>query len=168
MTSNEDIVGALDTLRSGVYVVTSSYRKKPAGCTCVWICRVSFEPPLVGVSLARGRHTLETIEAGRRFCINVMGESGLRLARRFGFPAEPGDDRFRGVEYARSKSGSPILEAAVSFIDCHLHGVIPIGDHRLVLGKIIDAQVRSQERPMLYDPQAFYTIPQQRGAVSHA
>ena len=168
MTSNEQIMGALDTLRSGVYIVTSSYRKKPAGCTCVWICRVSFEPPLIGVSLARGRNTLETIEAGRRFCINVMGDSGLRLAKRFGFPGEPGSDRFQGVDMTRGKSGSPVLENAVSYIDCQLHGVIPIGDHRLVLGKIIDAAVKSPERPMLYDPAAFYSPPQQRGAVSHA
>jgi flavin reductase (DIM6/NTAB) family NADH-FMN oxidoreductase RutF len=168
MASSEQILSALDTLRSGVYVVTTSFRRRPAGCTCVWISRVSFDPPLIGVSLRSTRHTLEVIEAGKRFCVNVLGESGLGLARRFGFTPETVADRFAGVEFTRSKGGSPVLASAVSFIDCQLYGVIPVGDHRLVLGRIIDGAVKAPERPMLYDPQSFYSAEQQRGAASEA
>ena len=135
MASSEQILSALDTLRCGVYIVTSSFRKNPAGCTCVWITRLSFDPPLIGVSLAPERNTLKVIESGKRFCVNVMGESGLPMARRFGFSndGEVGPaDKFDGVTYTRSKSGALLLDNAVSFIDCNLHSVMAMGDHMLV------------------------------------
>ncbi len=41
---DEQLVSVFDTMRSGVYIVTSAYRRKPAGCTAVWVCRASFKP----------------------------------------------------------------------------------------------------------------------------
>ena len=146
----------LDTMRSGVYITTSAHEGKPAGCTCVWVTRASFEPPLIAVNISPVRHTFQTIEKSRRFCVNIMGESGLEQARFFGFHSGHLEEKFRNVKYTEAPSGSPLLGLAVAYLDCALHEVIPIGDHRLVIGEITAAAIVSEESPMIYDPTQFY------------
>jgi len=156
MNSVELNLDALELLRSGVYIVTSAYRNQPAGCTCVWVSRVSFTPPLMAVWLDPGRHTLKTIERGRRFCINVLGESSLQLARRFGFTSGHDIKKFKDVAYHKSSLGSPVLAAAIIYIDCRLEGIEALGDHRMVTGEIIDAATLTDEEPLIYNPRTFY------------
>jgi len=152
-----------DKMRSGVYVVTSAYRRKPAGCTAVWISRASFEPPLLAINLAPGRHTMRTIEKSRRLCVNVLGESGLQLAKHFGFTSGLNTDKFQSVAYHIGASGSPILAVAIGYFDCRVVSVMPAGDHTLVLAEVIDAAVVRSEKPLVYDSQMFYT-----GITQHA
>jgi flavin reductase (DIM6/NTAB) family NADH-FMN oxidoreductase RutF len=156
MTNNNDFNAALERLRSGVYIVTSMYRNELGGCTCVWVTRASFEPPLIAVCLAPIRHTLHIIEQGKRFCINIVGESGLSVARHFGSISGTTKKKFIEVASHRGKSGSPILDLAAAYLDCHLVSITPAGDHRLVLGEIIDAAVQSTELPLIYDQMAFF------------
>src|SRR6185436_13489210 len=87
---------AQETVRSGLYIVTSAYRRVVAGCTCVWVTRAAFMPPVMGVCLAPTRQTFEAASAGGRFCINVLGEGSLELARRFGFQTGYDADKFAG------------------------------------------------------------------------
>lgn len=162
MAELEKFTLALEKLRYGMYIVTSSFRNQPAGCTCVWVTRVAFTTPQVCVHLAPTRHTYQTIERGRRFCINVLGEDGLELARRFGFASGPSAHKFDGVAFRRGVSGSPVLEAALSYLDCKLVEIVPIGDHMMVLGELVDAAIQRDGRPLIYDPETFYTDEEQR------
>jgi flavin reductase (DIM6/NTAB) family NADH-FMN oxidoreductase RutF len=145
-----------DTMRSGVYIVTSKYRNQPAGCTCVWVTRASFNPPLIAVNMSPVRHTFQTIEQSRRLCVNVMGESGLELARFFGFHSGHLEKKFQNVEHHNGESGAPILAQAVSYLDCKLHSVVPVGDHRLVIAEVIAAAIQHPEAPLIYNPNQFY------------
>lgn len=156
MAAKKDFGEAFDSLRSGVYVVTSAYRRKPAGCTAVWLCRASFDPPLLAVNLAPTRHTMQTIEKSRRLCVNVLGETGLALAKHFGFTSGADTDKFHAVAYRIGASGAPILAAAIGYLDCKVLSTTPAGDHVCVLAEVIDAAVTRNERPLVYDPKLFY------------
>lgn len=159
---DEQLIRAFDTMRCGVYIVTSAYRRKPAGCTVVWVSRASFTPPLICVHLAPNGHTLETISRGKRFCVNILGESGSELAREFGFTSGHGGSKFEDVLHRMSAGGSPILEAAVAYVDCKLLSIELIGDHYMLVGEVIDAAVQTSEEPLVYDPDTFYTTPAER------
>jgi 3-hydroxy-9,10-secoandrosta-1,3,5(10)-triene-9,17-dione monooxygenase reductase component len=159
---DENLIKTFDTMRSGVYIVTSSYRRKPGGCTAVWVCRASFTPPLVAVHLAPFGHTLQTIERGKRFCINVVGDSGLTVARNFGFKSGHSSEKFKDVPYTLSPGGSPILDVAVSYIDCKLTSMSLTGDHNMVIGKVLGAAITSTDAPLIYDPATFYIPPAER------
>lgn len=161
MASNENFLPVLNLMQSGVFIVTSAYKNVPAGCTCVWVTRVSFSPPLLAVNLAPLRHTLATIEAGKRFCVNILGEDGIKLARSFGSRSGHDVKKFKDVGYRKSKGGSPVLDIAVGYLDCSLHSVVPAGDHRIVLGEITDAAIVSDKRVLTYRPTDFYRSGQQ-------
>ena len=160
--ATDKLLEAFDSIRSGVYIVTSAYRRKPAGCTVVWLSRVSFSPPLLAVHLAPDGHTFDTIREGKRFCVNVLGESSLQLARRFGFASGHHENKFEGVGFSKSDNGSPILDVAVSYIDCQLESITQVGDHFMLIGKIIAAERVSEEEPMVYDPNTIYLGTMQR------
>ncbi|MEZ5337509.1 MAG: flavin reductase family protein [bacterium] len=166
MTQLPDMTKVFDTMRSGLAIVTTAYRRKPAGCTATWISRVSFEPPLVAVFLSPQRGTLDMIRKGRRFAINILGEDGLELARKFGFHS--GADKFSEVPYVTGQSGSPILRAAVSFLDCRLEGINPLGDHEMVLGLVQHAAVQRPDAPAVYDPATFFIEGEQAAEANGA
>jgi flavin reductase (DIM6/NTAB) family NADH-FMN oxidoreductase RutF len=157
MTQKADLTEVFDTMRSGLAIVTTAYRRKPAGCTCTWISRVSFEPPLVAVFLSPERRTLEMIRKGKRFAINILAEDSLELARRFGFSSGSEQEKFSKMDYEIGKSGAPILKDALSYLDCRLESISSFGDHEMVLGRVQDAAVQRPDRPALYDPASFFT-----------
>lgn len=146
---------ALETLRSGLYVVTSQKDGELAGCTAVWVSRVSFNPPLLAVTLAPTRHTYKVIEKSRRFCINVLGESSLDVARRFGF--NTGDSgKFEHVQYHVSESEMPVLDQAVAWFDCTVASILETGDHRVLIGEVQASARQGNEKPAVYIAESFY------------
>jgi flavin reductase (DIM6/NTAB) family NADH-FMN oxidoreductase RutF len=148
---------AQESMRSGLYIVTSAHRRTIAGCTCVWVSRMAFMPPLMAVSLAPTRQTFEVVNSARRFCINVLCETDLDLARKFGFNTGYEMDKFEGVEWHKGRTGCPVLESAAAYLDCRVTSIVESGDHRLILGEVVDAGVRSDARPAVYVAESFYS-----------
>jgi flavin reductase (DIM6/NTAB) family NADH-FMN oxidoreductase RutF len=168
LTTVEKFAHSLEKMRSGLYIVTSAYRGTLAGCTCVWVTRSSFAPPLLSVCLAPTRHTFGVIELSKRFCINVMGEDGVELARKFGFTSGNKEQKFEGVANHLSENGTPVLDAALSYLDCKVVMITPIGDHRLVAGELVDAAVQHEGKPLVYDPESFYVDEAERALMTQA
>ncbi len=164
----EQFAQALEKMRSGIYIVTSAHRGALAGCTCVWVTRASFAPPLLSVCLAPARHTLSIIEQSQHFCINVLASDGVELARKFGFTTGTKDKKFDGVVFHRSANGSPVLDSALSYLDCKLVTITPVGDHRLVVGELVEAAVQREGAPLVYDPESFYKDEAERAQVHQA
>jgi flavin reductase (DIM6/NTAB) family NADH-FMN oxidoreductase RutF len=157
MTEKKDFSDIFSSVRCGVYIVTTAYRRKLAGCTAVWVSRISFEPPMLAVSLAPSRHTMQVIEQSKRLCVNVLGEAGLELAKLFGFTSGISKNKFEGVSYSISAAGSPILATAVSYFDCKVLEIVTAGDHRLNLCEVLDAAVVREEPALLYNAAEFYS-----------
>ena len=156
MVDDKQLLQAFDTMCSGVYIITSSYRRKTAGCTATWVNRASFDPPLICVHMQPKCHTLQTVESSKRLCINVLDSSSLELARRFGFTSGHTVDKLSEVGYRRSPNGSPVLDAAVSYLDCRVKQIMPVGDHMLVVAQVLSAAMVKDCPPLLYDPNTFY------------
>src|SRR4051812_31489507 len=111
---------------TGVVVVTASGEDgTPFGMVVGTFTSVSLDPPLVGFLPARTSTTWPRIEEVGRFCVNVLGAGQEDLCRAV-TRKEPGAlDR---IASRRTPGGAPILDDAVSWIDCDLHGVSVAGD----------------------------------------
>ena len=145
-----------ELLQSGVYIVTADDGKEKAGCTAVWICRASFEPPMVAVFLAPKRHTHDVIKRAGAFCVNVVGEHHRELARQFGLKSGWDGDKYSGISFEAGKGGAPILKDACAFLDCQLAAQFEAGDHTCFVGRVIAADKLSFEKPLLYFHEDFY------------
>ena len=145
-----------ELMQSGVYVITTDDGAAKGGCTAVWVCRSSFEPPMVAVFLAPKRHTHEILSNARNFCVNIVGEHHKDLARNFGLRSSRDADKFAGISTEKGKSGAPILKDACAYLDCELASEFPAGDHTCFIGRVVAAGRNSYEAPLLFMHEDFY------------
>lgn len=119
---------------TGVSVVTAMHDGAPVGMSANSFASVSLDPLLILFCAARSSTTWPEIHAAGAFAVNVLGADAEELARRF---ATRGVDRFAGVSYTTARTGAPVLEAALAYLDCRVHDVIEYGDHLVVLGAVV-------------------------------
>lgn len=133
---------------TGVCVVTAVEADGPPVAMVVGsFTSVSLNPPLVAFFPDKKSSSWPRIEAGGRFCVNVLASDQLDLCRRF---AARGGDKFAGVTHRSSASGLPVLDGVVAWIDCVLHAVHEAGDHHIVVGEVVELEVDSADRPLLF------------------
>jgi flavin reductase (DIM6/NTAB) family NADH-FMN oxidoreductase RutF len=138
---------AFRTIHNGVFVVTSKEGDKLNGMTAAWVTRVSFNPPLVAVSIGKTRYSHGMLERSGVFAINILSEGQVALGKHFGFKSGRKTDKLKGIEYTTAKTGSPILEGISGFLDCRVVGSCDAGDHTIFVGEVVDSG--AYERPPL-------------------
>jgi flavin reductase (DIM6/NTAB) family NADH-FMN oxidoreductase RutF len=132
---------------SGVTVVTAHTAEGPIGFTCQSFSSLSLDPPLVVFAPARTSRTWPQLRDIGRFCVNVLAEDQSEVSARF---ARSGTDRFAGISWAASPSGSPVLDGVVAWIDCGLWAEYDGGDHTLVAARVLDLAADPGRRPLLF------------------
>ena len=119
---------------TSVVVVTGLNAKgDPFGITIGSFASVSLEPPLIGFFPGVNSQSWAAIRESGHFCVNVLGAAQEDLCWRF---AKEGDDKFAGVEWNASDSGSPMLPGCIAYIDCDLEEETVAGDHYFVQGRV--------------------------------
>lgn len=137
----EELKKTLDKLSYGVYVVTMGIEKYSNALTASWVTQVSFEPPLVAVSIYKERYSKELAEGLKVFAVNILGQDQRNLALRFTKPAKVGEDKFAGLNIETKATGAPILKDALAYLDCEVVETVTLGDHVLFVGQVKDAGV---------------------------
>jgi flavin reductase (DIM6/NTAB) family NADH-FMN oxidoreductase RutF len=108
----------------------------------------AFIRPPGAVCADKTSHTLEVVEAGRVFAVNVLAAGQQPLSNRF---ASKKDEhrRFEGVPWRRGATGAPLLEGTVAALDCRVVAAHDAGDHVIYVGQVEAAEVHGGE-PLLY------------------
>jgi len=135
---------------SAVTVVTFTSDQGFRGVTVSAYCVVSLTPARVLICLASQGEALATIQAIRRFAVNVLSDTQEFLADQFAGRAPLVNPRFEGVKYRLSRSGNPILEDCLTWFDCSVQVTLDAGDHTVVVGDIREAGRGAGAMPLLY------------------
>ncbi len=139
-----DVLGRFAT---GVTVVTSVSQGQPVGMTCQSFSSVSLSPPLVLFCPAKTSRAWPLMRSAGHFCVNLLaaGQDDLSNAM-----ATKGADKFTGVSWSQSKTGAPLLDGVLGYVDCTIHQVHEAGDHYIVVGKVQDLGFGDAEDPLLF------------------
>lgn len=121
---------------SGVTVVTTIHKCQPYGLTVSAFCSVSLDPPLVLVSLQRSSRTLPMIGESGVYAVNVLTAEQQLLAARFA-ASDPAVKIFTDIPHHLGATGAPLLDAALTRIECRVAASYPGGDHTLLLGAVV-------------------------------
>lgn len=132
---------------SGVTVITAMHGDAPVGFACQSFQSLSLDPPMVSFAPAKTSTTWPRIRRSGRFAANVLAEGQHDLCRRF---AVSGGDKFGGIRWRAGRSGSPILEGALAWIDCEIAEEVDAGDHVIVLGRVVELASNGGSRPLLF------------------
>lgn len=145
--NNEEFRGALSRFASGVSVVTSKGKDgKLHAITVSAFSSLSLNPPLILICIDNRSSLLEHLAAGCSFAVNILGEEQEMLSRRFA-AKEP--DRFEGIGYQEGVSGSPLLDDALTTLECQVVDNYAGGDHTIVVGEV-EATHLTDNKPLLY------------------
>jgi flavin reductase (DIM6/NTAB) family NADH-FMN oxidoreductase RutF len=146
-----DISALFHRLSYGVYVVGVSAGERRDGFTAAWVMQASFDPLLLALSINPSNASYELLHAGGGFIVNVLKQGQLELARRFGTRSGRNEDKLAGIRWRPGRTGAPILEQALGYLDCELSRRHRAGDHELVLGRVVDGKILdSAAAPLTY------------------
>ena len=161
--AEEEVKRAMDEMPYGLYIVGSKMDDDVNGMMADWVMQVSFEPRLVAVSFENDARSLENVRASRVFTVNLLSQDrdSMELASRFAQPyyggkvkgrkgaaAERVHHKLEGVDYRTTESGCPVLEAAMAWFECEAEQFLPVGDHTLVIGRVVEGRVLRDAEPL--------------------
>jgi 3-hydroxy-9,10-secoandrosta-1,3,5(10)-triene-9,17-dione monooxygenase reductase component len=124
---------------SGVTVVTSMSGGEPVGMTCQSFSSVSLDPPLVMFIPAKSSRAWPLMQRAGHFCVNFLSADQAEISN---VMASKGADKFAGLEWSTSKTGAPLLDGVIGYVDCTVHTVHEAGDQYIVVGKVQDMDLR--------------------------
>lgn len=162
-TVNEDgVSSALGEMPYGLYIIGSRSDDGPNGMMADWVMQVAFEPRLIAVSVENDAHTLANVADSGVFTVNLLAADEFALAAKFAQPyygskvkgrASPARDevhhKLDGVHHGPgAQTGCPILTEALAWMECRVRMTVPLGDHTLVVGRVIDGGVLREGEPL--------------------
>jgi flavin reductase (DIM6/NTAB) family NADH-FMN oxidoreductase RutF len=132
---------------SGLYVVGSRAGDRRNGMTANWVGQVSFEPKLVSVSVEHDALTHELIGQGRVFTVNIVSRDDRAIVRKFTKPVEVDEAAMtlNGFPFHDGRTGAPILDQAVAFLECEVRQAVDAGTSTVFLGEVVDSGFQQAE-----------------------
>ena len=140
-----DVLGHLP---SGVVAITGADPAgEPTGMIVGTFTSVSLEPALVAFFVDRKSTSFPRIRASGAFCANILSARQEPLCRAL---SARGGDKFAGVGWRPAKSGSPVFDESVAWVDCSIDSVSEAGDHLIVVGRVRDLGISTPTIPLLF------------------
>lgn len=133
---------------TGVCVITGCNANGEAfGMVVGSFTSVSLDPPLVGFFPDRRSSSWPKIRSCGHFCVNVLAADQAELCARF---ASKGDHKFEGISHRLSDRGMPILDNIVASIECQIDDEFDLGDHSIVVGRVVGLSNQRDTLPLLF------------------
>lgn len=138
---------------TGVAIVTALNGGEPVGMTIQSFCSLSLEPPLVLICPSLASTSWPRIEPVGRLCVNLLSDEQEGLARQF---ARSGTDKYSGVPWTMApRTGSPVLDGGLAWMDCEVVSTFPGGDHIIVTCRVLDLRVNADVKPLVFFQSGF-------------
>jgi len=131
----------------GVYLIGVSDGERQNAFTAAWVMQVSFNPPLLAISINPEHYSYRLLQAGGVCTVNILGQSQYAIAEHFGCSAK---DKMAGFKWQKDKTGAPILSESLAYFDCQVSHYTDAGDHKIAVCKVIAAARLNEGRPLLY------------------
>jgi flavin reductase (DIM6/NTAB) family NADH-FMN oxidoreductase RutF len=133
----------------GLYAVTARHGDEVGLMTANWIVQSSFDPPMLALAAEADSRTRRLIEAGGAFAVNVYETGQRELAGQLGrtfakHPEKQGDVAWK----PGPATGSPLLDAALGWVECKVAGSLPSGDHILYVADVVEVGLNREGAPL--------------------
>ncbi|MDX1483263.1 MAG: flavin reductase family protein [Alphaproteobacteria bacterium] len=132
---------ALRMIPYGIYVLTAEGSEGVAAATVNWVTQTSFDPPLVVVGVKADSGAYHALKDSGHYALNMLGKGQVGQAFTFFKPVEHDGDTISGEPYRAGSTGAPVLENAPAFVECKVAEIVERGDHHIVIGEVVDAEV---------------------------
>ncbi|MGC8605953.1 MAG: flavin reductase family protein [Vulcanisaeta sp.] len=156
--SGETLKAIMRNYPTGVTIVTTVYNNEYYGLTVNSFTSLSLNPPLVLIAIDKRLQSHEAIDKSNVYAVNILPDDMKDLAIKFA--TAPREERFKGLKLRAAKTGAPIIEGSIAYLDCKVTAKYPGGDHTIFIGEIVDAQILNNKAPLIYYNRGYYSIAQ--------
>jgi 3-hydroxy-9,10-secoandrosta-1,3,5(10)-triene-9,17-dione monooxygenase reductase component len=134
---------------SGLTIITGIDEEGPIGFTCQSFYSVSTEPPLVSFSVMTNSTTYPRVRETGGFAVNVLAHDQHSVSNQF---ARKGTDKWAGIDWTPTRTGNPIIDDTLMWLDCDIWAEHEAGDHFIVIGRVKEMSPASwhEKEPLLY------------------
>ena len=119
---------------------------------------VSLEPPIVTVSLESQSRTHRLVSDSGVFAITFLSGEQKEISEGFAGKQTEYTDRFIGLETWTLRTGAPLLNKGLAFLDCQVLAAYTFGANTLFIGKVIAAQLGQERDPLIYHNRHYHTL----------
>ncbi len=145
----------LRTFTYGLYALSSANEGEVNICTVNWLTQVSFDPPLVAVSIENASKTLPMVLRSRKFTVNVLRSGERELAGKLGKSAMQHPDKLAGIGFDIGANGCPILHDGLAWVACEVWYSVEAGDSTVVVAEVVDTGMLGEGQPLTMSEAGF-------------
>lgn len=147
--NEEAITDALKMMPYGFYSITSKAGDKVNAMVANWITQVSFEPRLIALALQKTSFTHSLVDQERVFAINIFRSEDVERIKPYSKSRSKNPEKMAEAQFEPGpETGCPVLDGAAAVIEFKVVEIVDIGgDHDIVVGEPLDAQVFSAGEP---------------------
>ena len=121
-----------------------------------WTHHVSYQPGLIAVCIRQNDTTHANIQKTKEFGINLAAADQASLASVAGGSHGREFDKISALKelgfrfYQGKKIKAMMVEGALLNIECRLFKEIPLGDHTMFVGEVVETNINKGKKPLAY------------------
>ncbi|MGI0047639.1 MAG: flavin reductase family protein [Nitrosotalea sp.] len=146
---------------TGLSLITSHGPHGENVMAAEWTMQISYEPMLIAVFIHEGSSTLENIKKTRQFGVNVASEEQATLVSIAGGYSKKEVDKLKvhnSFQIQSNKRHPPLIAGCIVNAECKVSTIKKIGDHTMVVGKVISIRYDKTKKPLVYHSNRYFRI----------
>lgn len=156
LATRRGVEDAFAQVPSSLAVVAASLDGRPVGMVVSSLAAgVSVDPPYAVASVRSGSRTWASLRGARRLGISLLAEEQTGAVRQL---ASRSADRFAGLATVDGTGGATFLRDAAHWLEVEVGTEVEVGDHRLLLLRVLGAGTRRGARPAVYWRRAVHRL----------
>ena len=114
--------------------------------TTSWITQLSMDPVIIGVAVDNTAVTHRLISEGGSFSVNLWDATDTKVFVKFSKPAVDDGATLNGRPVRSARTGAPVFEEAIAWMDCEVRHAFDLGSHTFFVGEVVDASIVDDEQ----------------------
>ncbi len=144
------VKAAIHKFSYGLFVIGSRKGDSINAQTANTAFQITSDPDRVAIGINKANLTWEYISQSRVFSISILGRGQIDTVKHFGFQSGRKVDKFSDVSYFTAKTGAPILEDCLAWLDCQVQQEVDVGTHTIFVGLVVGGDRLKDEDPLTY------------------
>lgn len=157
VVSTAEFRDAMSSVASSVCVVAARRGDEQVGRTVTAMLSLSANPPSVLISIDMMSRLADFIAKTGGFSLAVLASDQAEIADAFAGKVAAGL-RFELGDWSRWPSGQPMLESALTVLDCEVIGAMETGSHVLFAGAIVESESDTDRHPLLWQRHGYHEL----------
>lgn len=116
--------------------------------TANWCTQVSFDPPLVAVSVEKDSRSIGMIRASGVLTLAPYLRGDRELAGLLGRASARMPEKMVQVEYLVAANGCPVPVAVLGYVECRIQSETDAGDSVVFIAEVVDAHLLREGEPL--------------------